>query len=75
MPLTSEKRFDLRKNAMNLSDWRPTRRSLRNLAKMMIHETREKKNRMASTTFAVAPVSRKKARRDVPPGRFSVETC
>src|SRR5215470_10662486 len=72
MVLTSENRLDLRKNAMNFSDCLPIRLKRTNFAKIMIQETNEKKKRMARTTFAVGPVSRKKVRSDsCPPGRFS----
>jgi hypothetical protein len=41
---------------------------------MMTQEIRENRKRIARTTLAVGPVSRKKARREVPPGRFSAVT-
>src|ERR1700741_1837599 len=72
MALTSENLLDLRKKATNFSDWRETRRRRTNLAKIMIHETTEKKSKIPRTTLAAGPVSRKKARREsCPPGRFS----
>ena len=75
MLLTSENRLDLRKKAMNFSDWPLTRRKRMNFAKMMIQETSEKKSRMPRTTLAVGPVSRKKTRRESPAaGRFSART-
>ncbi len=72
--LTSEKRLDLRKKATNFSDCRETRRRRMNLAKMIAHETNEKSSRMPRTTLAVVPVSQKKERMEVCPGRFSVDT-
>src|SRR5450432_266292 len=73
--LTSENRLDLRKKATNFSDWAATRLNRMNFAKMITHETSEKKSRIPRTTFAVGPVSRKKTRRESPPaGRFSART-
>ncbi len=72
--LTSENRLDLRKKATNRSDWRETRRSRMNLAKMIAQETSEKNSRMPSTTFAVGPVSEKNERMEGCPGRFSEVT-
>jgi len=71
--LTSENRRDLRKNSTNFSDWRDTRRSRTNLAKMMIQEMREKRRRIPRTILAVGPVSLKKERIPCPWPRFS--TC
>ena len=72
--LTSEKRFDLRKNVTNFSDCRETRRSRRNFAKMITQETKEKSRRIPRTTLAVVPVSPKKDRIEGLPGRFSEVT-
>src|SRR5215471_16482126 len=60
MVLTSENRFDFRKKSRKRCDWPRTRFNRIYLAMMISQETRLKKSRIPSTTFADGPVCLRK---------------